>query len=404
MFGWEFPPHNSGGLGVACFGLTRALAENQLQITFVLPKRLNVDANFTKLVFADNSVNVTELNSMLFPYATATSYLERTLHKDGNYGNNLFEEVCRYAINARGVAQKEDFEVIHAHDWLAFLAGVEAKKLTGKPLVVHVHATEFDRSGEHVDQRIYDIEKYGMEQADLVVAVSNYTKQIIISRYGIPESKIEVVWNGIEERDYPEIENPYNNIIKLKDAGYKVVLFVGRITMQKGADYFLQAAKRVLECQDKVIFIIAGAGDMEHQIIQQAAHLQISDKVMFTGFLRGDDLTRMYRTADLFVLSSVSEPFGITPLESLINGTPVLVSKQSGISEALTHALKADFWDIDDMADKILGVVVNMSLKQCLGDNGKLDAKRLSWSEAAKKVSHLYERLVTGFKPAITVT
>lgn len=397
MFGWEFPPYNSGGLGVACFGLTRALAELNLQVTFVLPRRIDVDAPFVKMVFADTKVKMIPFNSLLNAYMTMDDYkYARFLDGSPIYGRSLFEEVLRYAAMGGEVAKQEEFDVIHAHDWLSFLAGVEAKKVSGKPLIVHVHATEFDRCGENINKDIYQIEKTGMEAADQIIAVSQFTKDIIVNKYGIDPHKVEVVWNGIEESDYwhptPPIED--TSIWKLKEAGNKVVLFVGRLTMQKGPDYFLQAAKKVLEHEPNTLFIIAGSGDMEQQIIQQAAFLGISDKVLFPGFLRGMQLNQVYKSADLFVLSSISEPFGITPLESVINGTPVLISRQSGVSEALSHALKVDFWDIDEMANQMLSVLYHDSLHQTLQENSQREIKKLTWREAAHKVNHVYRNLL----------
>jgi glycogen(starch) synthase len=398
MFGWEFPPYNSGGLGVACFGLTRALAEFDLQITFVLPRRVSVSAPFLKMVFADNKVKMLPVDAMLSPYMTQVEYkYARFLDGSPIYGSSLFEEVLRYASMASDVAKNEEFDVIHAHDWLSFLAGVEAKKVSGKPLIVHVHATEFDRSGEHVNQAIYNIEKEGMEQANKIIAVSQFTKDIIVSRYGISPDKIEVVWNGIDQADYyDQPSEQYNNIMRFKELGFKIVLFVGRITMQKGPDYFLDAAKKVLECEPNTVFIIAGSGDMENQIMMQAASLGISDKVLFPGFLRGAELNKVYKAADLFVLPSVSEPFGIVPLESVINGTPVLISKQSGVSECLTHSLQVDFWDTDEMANQIVSVLYHTSLKECLRDNSQKEIKKLTWHEAAKKCAKIYHNVVYG--------
>jgi glycogen synthase len=402
MFGWEFPPHNSGGLGTACFGLTRALSNEDIHIKFVLPRKMDVDASFVnELLFADDTtkIKITPVNVMLTPYMSSTDYhYAKFLDGSPIYGQTLFEEVMRYAAVGGKIAEEGDFDIIHAHDWLAMGAGLAAKKVSGKPLIVHVHATEFDRSGDNINQTIYQLEKEGMEGADQIIAVSNFTKQIIIEKYGIPADKIEVVWNGIDAEDYPHRfdaqtaeENP---IINFKNQGYKIVLFVGRLTMQKGPDYFLEAAKKVLGCTDKVMFVIAGSGDMERQIMQQAASLGISNHILFPGFLRGDELNKVYKAADLFVLSSVSEPFGITPLESVINGTPVLISKQSGVSEALPNALKVDFWDTWEMANQMYSALEHASLADCLAVNSAEDVKKLTWKSAAQKCLHIYHKLM----------
>lgn len=396
MLGWEFPPHNSGGLGTACFGLTRALAGRNAEVIFVLPKKTGVTSPFAKMVFADERrITFHEVESTLKPYVTSEGYVrERDQFLSDIYGRSLFEEVRRYALRAREIAKKEKFDIIHAHDWLSFLAGLAAKEVSGKPLILHVHATEFDRTGgQGVNQQVYDIERMAMERADGIIAVSNFTKQKIIERYDIPAERIEVVHNGIDECDYATIPE---RLTELKKDGQKIVLFAGRITIQKGPEYFIRAAKRVLEYNPNVLFLVAGSGDMERQMMMEAASLGISDRVIFVGFLRGDDLNAVYKAADLFVMPSVSEPFGITPLEAIIAGSPVLISHQSGVSEVLTHALKADFWDIEDMANKILGVVTHRSLWQTLWGNSREEVKKVTWDTASKKCLDYYARVLCG--------
>ena len=395
MFGWEFPPYNSGGLGTACFGLARALSSHDVELIFVLPKAIDVQSDKFKIHFAqdqDPKIKIKSFDFLLKPYVSSKGYKEvRTGIKKGIYGQSLFEEIERYGINARTVAKKYDFDIIHAHDWMSFKAGMEAKKISGKPLVVHIHSTEIDRTGgNNFNPEIFQIEKTGMEAADLIIAVSKLTKDIIINSYGIPAEKIHIVHNGIDIYEYPQIDADDTTINKLKTSGNKIVLFVGRITLQKGPDYFLKAAKRVLEYNRNVYFVIAGSGDMEHYVVNEAASLGISDKVLFAGFLRGEELNRIYRMADLFVMPSVSEPFGITALESVVNGTPVLVSKQSGVKEALTHILTADFWDIDEMANKILAVLNYDSLKMTLKTNSLDQVKNVNWEAAAKKCIDIY--------------
>lgn len=394
MFGWEFPPHNSGGLGTACFGLTRALAARQIEVIFVLPKKVGIDASFAKMVFADERrMKFYEVESILIPYVTSEGYIRKRdeVFQD-IYGKTLMAEVHRYALRAREIAKKEDFDVIHAHDWLSFLAGIEAKKVSGKPLILHTHATEFDRTGgQGVNQEVYNIERKAMEEADGIIAVSNFTKQKIVEHYGIAAGKIEVVHNGIDECDYGNIPD---RLQELKKNGQKIVLFAGRITIQKGPEYFIRAAKRVLDYKQNVIFLVAGSGDMERQMIMEAAHLGISNSIIFVGFLRGDDLSAVYKAADLFVMPSVSEPFGITPLESIIAGTPVIISRQSGVSEVLTHALKVDFWDTEDMANKILGVISHRSLLETLWGNSREEVKKVTWDAASKKCLDYYEKII----------
>lgn len=397
MFGWEFPPHNSGGLGVACYGLARALANQNVEIIFVLPKKLDIRADFLRLVFAGlPNVDVKGVNSLLYPYITSASYLKHARDCfQGIYGASLLEEVARYARLAAEIAKTETFDIIHAHDWLSFGAGVEAKKVSGKPLVVHFHATEFDRSGgNNVNPDVYEIEREGIENADKVIAVSSFTKNLLSEKYFADSNKVEVVHNGVEANTLYDSGSDKNNLKSLKKAGYKIVLYLGRITLQKGPDYFVKMAKKVLEYYPKVIFVVVGSGDMERQMIEETAWLGISDKFIFTGWLKDHEKGKVYEAADLVVMPSVSEPFGIVPLESLLKGTPVLVSKQSGVSEVLSHALKTDFWDVDDMADKVLGVLNHKSLHDTLRDNGQLEARQCTWDKAAKKVIDIYNVLV----------
>lgn len=401
MFGWEFPPFNSGGLGTACFGLTKALSARDVEIIFVLPKPFDIKPGKMKICFAKGSPKVTikSADYLLIPYKSPKQYQkDRLLDGQNIYGDSLFDEINRYGLNARLIAKEYDFDIIHAHDWMSFPAGIEAKKVSGKPLIVHVHSTEIDRTGgNNINTEIFQVEKTGMEVADAVIAVSNLTKNIIVDNYHIDPAKIHVVHNGIDIYDYQPIDADSTTIHKLKEAGGKIVLFVGRITIQKGPDYFLKAAKKVLEYNRDVFFIIAGSGDMEHQIIDEVASLGISDRVLFAGFLRGEELSKIYRSADLFVMPSVSEPFGITALESVVNGTPVLVSKQSGVKEVLTHVLTADFWDTDEMANKILAVLNYRSLDLTLKENSSEQVKNLSWQEAARKCVDIYRQILDNY-------
>lgn len=390
MFGWEYPPHNTGGLGVACMGLTRSLSERGFNIAFVMPKKLDITSTWAKMVFAGGSEY--SVDSPITPYITSSRYPSE--RSKSIYANNLFDEVARYAHAAAEIAKREQFDVIYAHDWLSFGAGIEAKKISQKPLVAHVHATEYDRSGGGaVNEHVYRAEKEGMDAADTVVAVSEFTKKILIDKYQIPEQKIRVVHNGIDESTAPKGEGT-KRLKHLKQAGYKIVLFLGRLTLQKGPDYFLRAAKKVLERDPRVMFIISGSGDMEEDMMHYAGILGIAHNVIFTGFLEGQDRHDVYVAADLFVMPSVSEPFGITPLESMQLGTPVLISKQSGVSEVTRHALKADFWDIDEMSNKILSVITHAPLRNALSENAQAESSRVTWATAALKIDGILNGLV----------
>ena len=396
MFGWEFPPHNSGGLGTACFGLSKALARAHVNVTFVLPKKLEgLDHAFLKIVFANiRNIKVRSVQTLLHPYISAELYDEylRSAPENEIYGLNLFDEVRRYGLQARIIAAEEPHDLIHAHDWLSFRAGIEAKRVSGKPLIVHVHATEFDRTGGNPNQYIYEEERRGLHAADCIVSVSQHTKNVIVEHYGIASDKVVVVHNGINHAEHRKDLPPV--LAHVKAQGKKIVLFVGRITIQKGPDYFIKVARRVLELDPNVLFVMSGAGDMEHQIIRLAADMGLGDKIVFAGFVRGEELMKHYRAADLYVMPSISEPFGLTALEALSNGTPILISKQSGVSEVLTHALKSDFWDVDDMADKILNVVQSKGLHDTLGEFGGKDVEHVTWENAAGKCKEIYESMV----------
>ena len=423
MLGWEFPPFISGGLGTACYGLTRALDKLGNEVTFVVPKTVDSEySTHVKLrspgsVRRTTSVQSEELRKIKFrsiasalrPYSTPDTYQEqieetlrikRLVHGEevvgdgeigtGNYGGDMYSEVHRYAALATDLAAEEDFDVIHAHDWMTYPAGIAVAAMTGKPLVIHVHSTEFDRSGEHVNQTIYDIERQGMERSDRVIAVSHLTRNIVMSRYGISGDKVEVVYNGLDRSaDWHLAETGIRS-------DERIVLFLGRITMQKGPEYFLAAAKKVLSVIDDVKFVMAGSGDMMQRTIEMAAELGIGSKVLFTGFLRGEDVKRIYRMADLYVMPSVSEPFGIAPLEALGHDTPVIISKQSGVSEVLLHALKVDFWDVEEIANKIIAVLKYPPLQMTLRSHGNFEVRKLRWSDAAKKCVAVYEDAMVG--------
>lgn len=397
MFGWEFPPFNSGGLGVACKGLISGLLKQNAEVLLVLPKKLPYQTDLFKMIFADSSgIKAKVINSLISPYLDSLSYGRLfKLNTCDFYGSDLFVEVRRYAEKAAQIALDEDFDVIHAHDWLSFLAGLKAKEVSNKPLVVHVHATEFDRTGGlNVNPFVYQIEKQGLEKSQAIIAVSNYTKGIIVKHYGIEPQKIFVVYNAFSEGEMPS-SSGLENLAELKKQGKRFVLFVGRLTLQKGPDYFLRAAQKVLELNSDVRFIIVGAGDMEHQVIEESAWLGISDKVFFVGFLeRGAYLAKIYQLADLYVLPSVSEPFGITVLEALSQGTPALISKQAGVGEKLSHCLKVDFWDIDEIANKILAVLKHPVLRETLSEESHRELYKFSWDDSAKQCLRIYNEVI----------
>lgn len=405
MFGWEFPPFYSGGLGTACFGLTKGLSNKGIQVTFVMPHGPeDITSEHVKLIVSGNlkfdkfKFKIKHVNSLLMPYLSEKEYekeYDKMLQSKTSstnktlYGKNIYDEVYRFSQQAKIIAMSEDYDIIHAHDWMTFQAGIEAKKISGKPLVVHVHATEFDRTGNNnVNQYVYEVEKQGMQYADKICAVSNFTKHKIIQHYGISEDKVVVVHNAVEFNE----DKPF--MIKNNE---KVVLFLGRLTLQKGPDYFVEAAKKVLDIDPSVKFIIAGTGDMEARLINRVAELGLGNKILFAGFVTGKDVDRAYSMADLYVMPSVSEPFGITPLEALRNNVPVIISKQSGVSEVLTNALKVDFWDIDELANKMVAVLNYRALHHELKEHGALEVQKFNWNIPAQKCINVYEDVLKNY-------
>ena len=422
MFGWEFPPHITGGLGTACYGLTKALSKYGVKILFIVPKCFgSEDQTYVKIKgagdieitekYLDNkefweNFRYMEIGSSLIPYMSPEEFkmifsgnvlskaeFEKAVNSrkfvfSGKYGHDLYEEVARYALIASYLAANNKFDIIHAHDWLTYPAGMAAKQVSNKPLVVHVHATEFDRSGENINQRVYDIEKKGMETADRVIAVSNYTRSIIIERYGISPDKVFTVHNSVEPISYLKNEKI------VKNYNEKIVTFLGRITFQKGPDYFVEAAKKVLEKDSNVRFVMAGSGDMLNKMIRRVAQLGIATKFHFAGFLQGQEVYRLFAMSDVYVMPSVSEPFGISPLEAMMSDVPVIISKQSGVAEILKHALKVDFWDIDDLADAIYGMLNYEGLSKMFKKYGKYEVDNLKWENSAVKTKEIYNSLM----------
>ena len=418
MFGWEFPPHIAGGLGTASYGLTKGLAKHGVKVMFVMPKAGgDEDQSVVKIINASDvemmseysnldeywqNVNFMEIGSNLVPYLDPETF-ERTVKEtiktgehsehivfrnkfqfSGKYGTNLMEEVARYAMVAGTIAAQQDFDIIHAHDWLTYSAGIVAKKVSGKPLVIHVHATEFDRSGENVNRQVYDIERRGMEAADRVITVSNLTRNIVINRYGINPDKVVTVHNAVDFQTREDFE---------VDRGVKekVVTFLGRITFQKGPEYFIEAANKVLKRFPNVRFVMAGSGDLFNRSVRRVAQLKIATKFHFTGFLRGDDVQKMFLYSDVYVMPSVSEPFGISPLEAMRAGVPTIISKQSGVAEVLKHSIKVDYWDVDALADAIYGLLAYPALGKMAGEEGLDEVNQLKWENAALKVEEVYK-------------
>jgi len=402
MFGWEFPPFNSGGLGVACEGLSKALTSSGVDLTFVLPFKIPISVPWCRFVFANESTDLmaeSQMRGLFSGYNSHSTYIKNNEVQDNGLpevlSGDLIERVRAYSLKAGAIAKKNRHSVIHAHDWLTYPAGIEAKKVSGKPLVAHIHATEFDRSGENINKDIFNIELEGFRKADMVVAVSGRTRKKVIEKYGISPDKVKVVHNGIEfKNNFSSIEH---NLERLKKIGNSVVLFVGRITMQKGPDYFVTMAEKVLQYEPKTFFVVSGSGDMEGQMIKMVASRGLSSKFIFCGFLRGEELNQVYKAADIFVMPSVSEPFGLVPLEAMISEVPVLVSKESGVSEVISTALKSHFWDTDDMADKVLSVLHHKKLRDHLSVNGREEVKTIHWKKAADSLISLYNSLDNAF-------
>jgi len=412
MFGWEYAPLMTGGLGVVCHDMAESLVNNGVIVNFVLPTISNeVDSNQVNLInsslHTDTQFKTHKITSILTPYMTVDSYYQTQTNTTSNsqmnslYGHNLFEEIERYTYNASKIASIEKYDVIHVHDWMTFGAGIAAKKISGKPLIMHVHSTEYDRSGGAPYPEILKLEKNGLKQADLVVAVSNRTKNVLVDKYGIKSEKIKVVYNAINHDSTCENDNDNdlttsisNNDISENAKKEKVVLFLGRLSIQKGADFLLKAAKLVIgSIRSEVRFVFVGKGDMLRQLIHQSIDLGIAKNVSFLGFLDHSEIDKAYKHADLFVMPSVSEPFGLTSLEAIKNGTPVIVSKQSGVAEVIPNTLKVDYWDTEDMANKILAVLKYTSLSNALISNGYYDLSKITWDSQTKQLIEEYKKL-----------
>ncbi|HEX8324104.1 MAG TPA: glycosyltransferase family 4 protein [Tepidisphaeraceae bacterium] len=441
MLGWEFPPAINGGLGTACAGLVRALDRQGVDVTFVLPQpppprpfvahaqpfvrqwsppadTTGEDAGQDDLWIYDH-ITFQTIPVRLSPYET-TTVVERNAHQSQQSGSatarhdparfvdtspvppadegpppppeiGLFADVKRYTEYVEQLAKDESFDVIHAHDWMTFPAALAVAGRSGKPLVVHLHSTESDRGGHNGDARISEIERRGVHGAIRVIAVSQFTKNLLVQQYGVPAEKVQVIYNAVEAPpDHRLTASDFS--IKRQE---KVVLFLGRLTMQKGPEYFLTAARKVLDVMDDVRFVMSGDGDLARHTVELAASYGIAHKVLFTGFLRGLDVERIYQIADLFVMPSVSEPFGIAPLEAIARQVPTIISKQSGVSEVLKHALKVDFWDTNELANKIVAVLRHPTLADMMRADGTRDVAKLSWAAAAKACVGLYRDAIS---------
>jgi len=404
MLGWEFPPFFAGGVGMVCYELTKELIK-RANVTYVMPfgpdniKDTHVRLLVANSLFKGLNIKIKGVPSILSAYQSSTEYVKelakqtlmgksgRAMSSDNTnslYGSNLLEEVYRFAAETLLIAEEENFDIVHAHDWTTFPAAIAIKEMTGKPLVVHMHITEFDKSGgSGANPDIYKIEKDGMDHADLIIAVSHYVKNNLVRYYGINPEKIRVVHNGgtsISETEYSS---------ELNQKG-KLVIYMGRVTLQKGPEYFIKAAKRVLEYDPSVTFVMAGSGDMLSQMIELTAELGISKHFIFHGFFTREDAEKLFSMADVFVMPSVSEPFGIVPIEAMLKKTPTIISKQSGVSEVLNHCFKVDFWDINELANKIISLINYKALHNSMRENGYHEAKQMTWDEPADKCMAVY--------------
>ena len=411
MLGWELPPHNSGGLGVACFQMAKALADQGADIDFVLPYKAehpNAD-KFMNVISATDVPPAVDENGN---YIAMGAYSGNCIwcHGDRNcrharaYGKGFVAATHQYADRVENMVRHDHMHpnIIHAHDWLTMEAGVRAKSATGSPLVVHVHATEFDRAGGHSgNPLIHDIEYFGMQAADRIFAVSQITKDIIVHQYGIPADKVEVVHNSIDPNELSRVSlgtDNYRYIKKMQQMGYKVVANIGRLTVQKGLSYLVEAAALAISKNPKLLFVISGSGELRDQLIELSADLGISDHVIFTGFIRGVRFRELYEIADMFVMPSISEPFGLTPLEAAYYDTAILLSKTCGVGEVLNNVMRFDYWDTRKLADQIVGISLSPALQSSLAEGAKNEYLRCNWGDVARKLMGQYDRVITRCK------
>lgn len=417
MFGWEFPPHILGGLGTASYGLTKGMWENgDMDITFVIPKPWgDEDRNFAHILGANSTpvvwrdVNWDYVKDRIGNVMDPQTYYDLRDHIyadfnymrtndlgciefSGRYPDNLLEEINNYSIVAGVIARTVPCDIIHSHDWLTYPAGIHAKQVTGKPLVIHVHATDFDRSRGNVNPTVYGIERDGMNNADHIITVSELTRRTVIEKYGQDPAKVTTVHNAVEPLS-EEIRS-----IKMPRGKDKVITFLGRITMQKGPEYFVEAASMVLHKTHNVRFVMAGSGDMMEKMIRLAADRDIADRFHFTGFLKGRQVYEMLAASDVYVMPSVSEPFGISPLEAMQMGVPSIISKQSGCAEILENVIKVDYWDIHAMADAMFALVSYPGIHNQLRDKGLAEIDTIQWKKAGAKVINIYNQVINSRK------
>ncbi len=397
MLGWELPPHNSGGLGVACLNLARALARDGLSIDFVVP----YEADHENISFM-NVLSAMKLDP-LFRYgigAYDTKYVDQALIPDTDKEKMLSireiqHDYCKF-VEEYLMEFKPD--VVHAHDWLTFEAGILAKKNYGIPLVAHVHATEFDRSGMHDgNQLVHAIEYEGLLLADKIIAVSQATKDLIVEKYHIPAEKIDVVYNSLDEdfleSAYRYDKEDYYYLEAMKKLGYTVVSTVGRFTIQKGLSNLMKAAQRAISKNPELLFVFAGDGEQKDELVEMSAKLGISRNVIFTGFVRGKQLRDIYQVSDIFVMSSISEPFGLTALEAAHHGDVLILTKQSGVAEIIRSSMEYDFWDVEKLADEIIAISKSDALRNTLREGINDEYRKISWSDIAKKVESVYNEV-----------
>ena len=418
MFGWEFPPHILGGLGTASYGLTQGMSmQEDMEITFCIPKPWgDEDQSFLKIIGMNSTpvvwrdVNWDYVNSRVGGYMNPQDYYDlrdniyadfNYLHTNdlgciefsGRYPDNLQEEINNYSIVAGVVARQQQYDIIHSHDWLTYPAGIHAKQISGKPLVIHVHATDFDRSRGNVNPTVYSIEKNGMDHADHIMCVSELTRQTVIHKYHQDPRKVTTVHNAVSP-----LSQEIMNIVPQKSKKEKIVTFLGRITMQKGPEYFVEAAAMVLHRTKNIRFVMAGNGDMMNQMISLVAERGIADRFHFPGFMKGKQVYEVLKASDVYIMPSVSEPFGISPLEAMQVSVPTIISKQSGCAEILDNCIKIDYWDIHAMADAIYSICTYPAMYDYLKTEGKKEVDAIKWENVGYKVRSIYDNILQNYR------
>lgn len=417
MFGWEFPPHILGGLGTASYGLTKGMSkQGDMEITFCIPKPWgDEDQSFLKIIGMNSVPVVWKDVDWNYVKSRVGDRMDPQLYFDlrdhiyadfryigtndlgciefsGRYPDNLYEEINNYSIVAGVVARQQQFDIIHAHDWLTYPAGIHAKKVSGKPLCIHVHATDFDRSHGHPNPTVYSIEKDGMDNADHIMCVSELTRQIVISKYYQDPRKVSTVHNAVTP-----LSKEILDIVPERKPNEKIVTFLGRLTMQKGPEFFVEAANMVLQRTKNIRFCMAGNGDKMEEMITLAAQRGIADRFHFPGFLKGKQVYECLKASDVYVMPSVSEPFGISPLEAMQCSVPTIISKQSGCAEILHKCIKIDYWDIHAMADAMYSICSYPALYQYLRDEGKKEVDGIKWEDAGLKVRRIYDEVLKNY-------